>query len=514
MHPAAVAAIAAANAAAAAAAHAAIPNRRLVGGGSQQSSQADLRAVGGRLTSEASFKSLPERGSIFSGVILSTEEDQKLRLEAADLRRMNMELLSQKKIMAKIAWDARGEPRRQEEEKLRSKGERELQLKNASDQREREQKAQQKRQEDLRLRRDREFRSAQESRERQMEDEIRKRVVEQEQHRQQVLAKRDEVYEKRKADLSPRLQLAPAPAVSSSRTGLHSPRPSADGSPLSAKMSPRMCWAAKMASERERSEDFKMHEELLRARAEHEHLILQEKEARAKESARRQQMEELRMKKNAEALAATRYQRDDKKQQELQKREADRVRREQVAERKKVMMEQKREQDRATELEEHRKRDRAVFARENAAQRRKDSHLELKGQRESLLKQASDLRRREEMLGQQQKSLARDAQEARRKVQREVLENDKNDFKTRRVLEIEEKQFKAEAQRLARDERRRIEEELTSFQQGSPRYFHNLSPRSAEEAKVNTGLLKSGSVSNGLHQDSIGSGAMAVELSI
>lgn len=457
--------------------------------------------------------SLPERGSIFSGVILSSEEDQKLRLEAADLRRMNMELLSQKKIMAKIAWDTRGEPKRQEEEKLRSKGERELHLKNASDQRERELKAQQKRQEDLRHRRDKEFRSAQESRERQMEDETRKRIVEQEQHRQQVLAKRDEVYEKRKADLSPRLQLAPAPAVSSSRTRLHSPRQSADGSP-GAKISPRMCWAAKMASERERSEDFQMHEELLRARAEHEHLILQEKEARAKESARRQQMEEICKKKNSEALAATRYQRDDKKRQELQKREADRVRREQVAERKKVMMEQKRDQDRETELEEHRKRDRAAFARENAAQRRKDSHLELKGQRESLLKQASDLRRREEMLGQQQKSLARDAQEARRKVQREVLENDKNDFKTRRVLEIEEKQFKAEAQRLARDERRRIEEELTSFQQGSPRYFHNLSPRSAEEAKVNTGLLKSGSVSNGLHQDSIGSGAMAVEPSI
>jgi len=230
------------------------------------------------------------------------------------------------------------------------------------------------------------------------------------------------------------------------------------------KLSPRLSQSNESQEERARRKQ----EEKIRAKEERDVAI-----SRAREAARREKEERARKEEEERAERQRRILavKEEKRRRDMEKARAAKEQREIKSETRQMQKQSLQETEAQKQAREHQFREQERLRRQEAAEARRLQEMRSKGERERLFQEAKELRRREKDLQDRQQMLARATVEEQVKMQFEAKEKQKEDAKRLRILEVERRQAKAEADRLAREELKKGEDErnVVYFVQPQPK---------------------------------------------
>lgn len=277
--------------------------------------------------------------------------------------------------------------------------------------------------------------------------------------------------------------------ASTPRRVLASPRPFSPRSPLtSPRQSPVASWGLR-PSGGDRQEEAEERRQLLLARAARERLLLAEKETRAREQQQRAEAEATLRRAQTSQFDVVRDAQEQRRQQDMVKKQRERVVREEKADRKAREAGTRSEQVLMRGL-------RAQGAQEQDRQRRqlqadqaRVRSMSEKGDRERVYLEAKHIRQRQQDLAEKQRMLANHDRDAQAQVQREAQERRMEEERKRRIVDLEAKNVRAEDEGRRRREFRERQQEEEVLQRGSPLFFDNPAPRNAKEARAAASAL-------------------------
>jgi len=210
---------------------------------------------------------------------------------------------------------------------------------------------------------------------------------------------------------------------------------------------------------------------------------------RAREAAKRAHDARLKKQEEVHADWLVRQQRleaakEDKRRQEEIKRSKVREQREIQAENRAILKKGLTDQQKQQEIREYRRREQDKMRRQQEQERLQTMSLQVKGQKERILRDAKELRRQEEEIAKKKALFTKAAWEQEVATAAEEKERKEEEAKIRRLLDVEQREVRAEYEHLEREQRKLAEDgDRTAV------YFVPPAPKARLMARLSTRSL-------------------------